>query len=185
MKPRTLAAVLIFGLATLAGPAGAQSPTAAADAGPGTGVLDATVLVSPLTVSVELNRDTVRVGQPVLVRTVVRNAGRQPLTAVRASLVTGDGLVLRRGSSDQQLRDLRAGHRITTNWHLCAARAGNHLLLVRAEALTADYRLVTSESVAVLLTVTEGHQSCSTTPTPGRSSEDRATARSGPRYQPR
>ena len=134
--PRTLAVALLVALLT--------ASSAAADSSTLTG----NVRVVGVDVVLTLSATVVRVGDKLKAQAKVANTGPARLAALTVELrLPATGLAVS-GSTVARIVRLQPGQIATTSWTICAAQAGNYLLLAR---VTVDGAVV--ESAAHLLSV--------------------------------
>jgi hypothetical protein len=113
--------------------------------GAGFGTVGASVTVSPLLVTLSLSTADGLVGEPILARASVTNAGLAAL-ANAALTLRADPTGLRVGGSNPRpLGELESGRTRSVSWQLCGLQPGSYVVLARATAsgFGADSRAAT------------------------------------------
>jgi hypothetical protein len=128
--------------------AAANSPASGADSG-GSGVVQARVAVSSITLAVALSQRAARAGQPVRIDVRLVNRSAATLQGLVVTLVVDpDGLSVRPGGP-RLIRRLGPGAEEAISWIACGRNAGTYSITV--EAVVGDARV---RSASAPLTIT-------------------------------
>lgn len=152
MRPALLGlAAAVLALLVASGPAGSRAEEG--------GALTASVVASPLAVSLDLSSHEVRVGERLTATGRLANLGAASPLAVAVTLIAEPAGVSIAGSSLRSAIVRPLGTK-AVRWRLCAAAAGNYIIVARAVAIDSSGRTYTAESEAELLTVVADGRAC-------------------------
>jgi hypothetical protein len=119
----------------------------------GSGSINGSVLVNPLTVSLALSAGSSAVGSPVSATATARNSGPAPLSVT--VMLTADVNLAVAGGATRTIGTLAANGTAQVSWSLCALAPGGYVVL--ANATSGPFR---TDSAGQVLNVSAGSGQC-------------------------
>jgi len=132
----------------------ASGAVAAAVDGASTGTLDGRVLMSPITLTLEVTPASLAVGQVAAATVSLVNLGPVAISRIAVRLRNATGLAVR-GRQPQWIRLLAVGGSGSLSWSLCGRAPGSYLVFAEA-----TLGAIVVDSPARLVTVRPGPGRC-------------------------